>query len=255
MEIERMQWYVITAVGGQEESIAQSLREKMNNFGYANFAKTSDNDASLPLPNGEKPRVKEIRVFMKRNESEQVFSKNSAELPKQMKNTKTTRWETLPDGRYKRIKSKRVNRFGNYIFVQCDLDDDIWYNIRNTVGVMGFVGSTGKAAKPIPCSVDEYERLINDAAAAEYAARIAAGETAIKKEEAKVETKPQPKPVLTEAPFKVGQTLELINGSFAGTNCTVVAINLEKQTAKVEVEFFGRINSLEVPFGDLKLAK
>ncbi|MCQ3914656.1 MAG: hypothetical protein MJ201_02525 [Mycoplasmoidaceae bacterium] len=120
---------------------------------------------------------------------------------------------------------------------------------------MGFVGSTGKAAKPIPCSMDEYERLINDAAAAEYAARIAAGESAIKKEEVKVEAKPQPKPVLIEAPFKVGQTLELINGSFAGTNCTVVAINLEKQTAKVEVEFFGRINSLEVAFADLKLAK
>ncbi len=120
---------------------------------------------------------------------------------------------------------------------------------------MGFVGSTGKAAKPIPCSMDEYERLINDAAAAEYAARIAAGINPVK-EEVKVEQQPkQPKPVLTEAPFKVGQTLELINGSFAGTNCTVVSINLEKQTAKVEVEFFGRINSLEVSFADVKLAK
>lgn len=255
MEINRMQWYVITAVGGQEESIAQALREKMNNFGYANFVKTSENDASAPLVNGEQPKVKEIRVFMKRQESEQIFNKNSAELPKTLKNTKTTKWETLPDGRYKRTKSKKVNRFGNYIFVCCDLDDDIWYNIRNTVGVMGFVGSTGKAAKPIPCSMDEYERLINDAAAAEYAARIAAGETAVKKEEAKPEVKVQPKPVLTEAPFKVGQTLELINGSFAGTNCTVISINLEKQTAKVEVEFFGRVNSLEVAFADLKLAK
>lgn len=255
MEINRMQWYVITAVGGQEESIAQSLREKMNNFGYANFVKTSENDPSAPLANGENPKVKEIRVFMKRQESEQVFNKNSAELPKQMKNTKTTRWEALPDGRYKRIKSKKVNRFGNYIFVCCDLDDDIWYNIRNTVGVMGFVGSTGKAAKPIPCSMDEYERLINDAVAAEYAARIAAGINP-NKEEAKVEQpKPQPKPVLTEAPFKVGQTLELVNGSFAGEKCTVISINLEKQVAKVEVEFFGRINSLEVAFDDLKLAK
>lgn len=255
MEINRMQWYVITAVGGQEESIAQALREKMNNFGYANFVKTSENDASATLANGEQPKVKEIRVFMKRQESEQIFNKNSAELPKTLKNTKTTRWESLPDGRYKRIKSKKVNRFGNYIFVQCDLDDDIWYNIRNTVGVMGFVGSTGKAAKPIPCSMDEYERLINDAAAAEYAARIAAGETSVKKEEVKVEVKHQPKPVLTEAPFKIGQTLELVNGSFAGTNCIVTSINLEKQTAKVEVEFFGRVNSLEVAFDDLKLAK
>ncbi len=255
MELNRMQWYVITAVGGQEESIAQALREKMNNFGYANFVKTSENDASAPLANGEKPKVQEIRVFMKRQESEEIFNKNSSQLPKTLKNTKTTRWETLPDGRYKRVKSKKVNRFGNYIFVCCDLDDDIWYNIRNTVGVMGFVGSTGKAAKPIPCSTDEYERLINDAAAAEYAARIAAGVNPVK-EEAKVEQpKPQPKPVLTEAPFKVGQTLELVNGSFAGEKCTVVAINLEKQTAKVEVEFFGRITALDVAFSDVKLAK
>ncbi len=82
---------MITAVGGQEESIAQSLREKMNNFGYANFVKTSENDASAMLPNGEKPKVQEIRVFMKRQESEQIFNKNSAELPKTLKNTKTTR--------------------------------------------------------------------------------------------------------------------------------------------------------------------
>ncbi|MCQ2748343.1 MAG: hypothetical protein MJ223_03955 [Mycoplasmoidaceae bacterium] len=120
---------------------------------------------------------------------------------------------------------------------------------------MGFVGSTGKAAKPIPCSMDEYERLINDAAAAEYAARITAEET---RPRAVQEQKEQPKvvkPVLTEAPFKVGQSLEIINGTFAGEKCTVTAINLEKQTAKVEFEFFGRINSQEIPFDDLKLAK
>ncbi len=119
---------------------------------------------------------------------------------------------------------------------------------------MGFVGSTGKAAKPIPCSVDEYERLINDAAAAEYAARIAAGESAIKPE-VKAEDKPEPKPVLKEAPVKVGQDVEIINGTFAGERCKVVAINLEKQTVKVEYELFGRANSVEVGFDDIKLAK
>lgn len=256
MELNRMQWYVITAVGGQEESIAQALREKMNNFGYANFVKTSENNASALLQNGEQPRVKEIRVFMKRQESEQIFNKNSAELPKTLKNTKTTKWESLPDGRYKRTKSKKVNRFGNYIFVCCDLDDDIWYNIRNTVGVMGFVGSTGKAAKPIPCSMDEYERLINDAAASEYAARIAAGINPTNVEIAQTPAqKDEPKPILSEAPFKVGQTVELSSGSFAGEKGVVTAINLEKQTAKVEIEFFGRVTSLEVSFSDAKLAK
>ncbi len=119
---------------------------------------------------------------------------------------------------------------------------------------MGFVGSTGKAAKPIPCSVDEYERLINDAAAAEYAARIAAGETAIKKE-VKVVKQPEPKPVLKEAPVKVGQDVEILNGTFAGEKCKVIAINLEKQTVKVEYDLFGRTNAFEVGFDDVKLAK
>ncbi|MCQ3907337.1 MAG: KOW motif-containing protein [Mycoplasmoidaceae bacterium] len=120
---------------------------------------------------------------------------------------------------------------------------------------MGFVGSTGKAAKPIPCSVDEYERLINDAAAAEYAARIAAGESAIKKEEKEVVKQPEPKPVLKEAPVKVGQDVEILSGTFAGEKCKVIAINLEKQTVKVEYELFGRTNAFEVGFDDIKLAK
>ncbi len=61
----------------------------MNNFGYANFVKTFENDPSAPLLNGEQPKVKQIRVFMKRESSEKLFNKNSAELPKNLKNTKT----------------------------------------------------------------------------------------------------------------------------------------------------------------------
>lgn len=230
----RMQWYVITAIGGQEESIAGALREKMNNYGYSE-------------------KVKEIRVFMKKVITEDVFSKNDPEMPSTLRKTKTTSWEALPDGRYKRTKTKIVNRFPGYIFVQADLDPEIWYAIRNTVGVLGFVGSSGKGALPIPCDTREFERVLNEAAAHEYAARIEKAEA--EKAAAEAKTKKAAKPVITEAPFKVGQSVEVVDGSFAGTVANVQSINLEKQTAKVEFEFFGRVTSVDVNFSDLKLAE
>lgn len=248
--INRTQWYVITAIGGKEESIAQALREKMNNYGYANFAKPSQNEPSANMANGAEPNVKEIRVFMKPQVKEQVFSRNDPALPKNLKDSKTIRWEALPDGRYKRIKTKRVNRFPSYIFINANLEPEIWYAIRNTIGILGFVGSTGKGALPIPCSMEEYERLINEQAAAEYANRIA--QAAAAKAEVKPEAK---KPVLAEAPFKVGQRVIVISGTFQDAECNVVAINLEKQTAKVEYEFFGRMQTFDVGFDDLKLAE
>ena len=232
---DRMQWYVLTAIGGQEESIRQALEEKMKNFGYSD-------------------KVKEFKVFTKKETKEEIFNKNSPDMPKNLKNTKTTTWEAMPDGRYKKTKTKVINRFPGYIFVCCDLNDDIWYAIRNTVGVLGFVGSTGKNAKPIPCATDEYERLLVEAATTEYAKNVA------EQEQAKVEIKKlqQPKvekPKYTESPFKVGQNVIIANGSFADQIGKVVSFNLEKGTCAVEVEFFNRSNTIDIPFADLKLAE
>ncbi len=116
------------------------------------------------------------------------------------------------------------------------------------MGILGFVGSTGKGA---PCAMDEYERLINEQAAAEYANKIAQAAEA----KAEAERKEAKKPILTEAPFKVGQQVVVISGSFEGIQCNIVALNLEKQTATVEYDIFGRMQSFDVGFNDLKLAK
>lgn len=230
----RMQWYVITAIGGQEDTIVAALKEKMIKYQFDD-------------------KVKEIMFFRAKKVDEKIFNRNSPEMPKTLKNTKTITWEAMPDGRYKRIKTKVTNRFPGYIFINADLDPEIWYAIRNTIGVLGFVGSSGKGAFPIPCSVNEYQKLLSQAANAEYANRIKA------QEEAQAPAKPAEvkvvKPVLTEAPFKVGQTVIITNGTFADTECNVVSINLEKQTAEVEFDFFGRVNTVSVPFSDVKLAK
>ena len=51
------------------------------------------------------------------------------------------------------VVQKKV--FPGYLLVRCEMDDDSWYVIRNTPGVTGFVGSTDRADRPAPLSLDE----------------------------------------------------------------------------------------------------
>ena len=238
LEENRFQWYVLTAIGGQEESIAQALREKMVNFGYQS-------------------KVKEFKVFIKKIVQVDIFNKNDPQMPNNLKNTKTIEWKTLSNGRYQRTKTKIVNRFPGYIFVHCDLDDDIWYAIRNTIGVLGFVGSTGKNTKPIPCSTNEYERLLSEAATTEYAKKIEIlnnEKNSTSDHSSKNKNEKQQSNTLV-SPAKVGQDVILTSGSFSGTVVKVIQINNDKQTLKVEVNFLGRVNYFDVAFSDVKLAK
>ena len=38
--------------------------------------------------------------------------------------------------------------------------DEAWYIVRNTPGVTGFIGSSGKGAKPFPLTPDEVDRIL-----------------------------------------------------------------------------------------------
>ena len=91
--IQNIQWFIVTVIGGKEDSIIQSLKEKINNFGYNEY-------------------VTEMKVFKIKKTSETIFTKTDPKLPKNLKNTKTTTWETLPNGNYKRIKTKNSYKKG-----------------------------------------------------------------------------------------------------------------------------------------------
>ena len=47
---------------------------------------------------------------------------------------------------------KTKNLFSGYLFVQMIMTDEAWYIVRNTPGVTGFIGSSGKGAKPFRCN-------------------------------------------------------------------------------------------------------
>ena len=53
----------------------------------------------------------------------------------------------IKDGK-KKEKVKKL--FPGYVLVEMIMTDEAWYVIRNTPGVTGFLGSSGKGAKPFP---------------------------------------------------------------------------------------------------------
>ena len=49
--------------------------------------------------------------------------------------------------------------FPGYVLVEMIMSDEAWYAVRNTPGVTGFIGSSGKGAKPIPLSPQEIDKI------------------------------------------------------------------------------------------------
>ena len=65
----------------------------------------------------------------------------------------------IKDGK-KVEKTKKL--FPGYVLVEMIMSDESWYIVRNTPGVTGFLGSSGKGAKPVPLYDYEVERLFKE---------------------------------------------------------------------------------------------
>ena len=237
--MQNIQWFIITVIGGKEDSIIQSLREKINNFGYNEY-------------------VTEMKVFKTKKTSETIFTKTDPKLPKNLHNTKTTTWETLPNGNYKRIKTKVINKFPGYVFLKMENLDEkilhsIWFCIRNTNGVLGFVGSSGKGALPIPISISEYENIANEPSQkpieSEENKNVKINEETGELIQQQVN---EPKKIYT-CTYKVGNTVKINSGSFKGESAIVKNIDLEKGKVTIQIEMFGRVTSIELNLDEVSI--
>ncbi len=115
---------------------------------------------------------------------------------------------------------KTVQRkvFPGYVLVRMTMDEDTWYQLRNTPGVTGFVSQDNK---PLP--------LLGDIA------------TTMMEE------------METEAPkvtvsFQMGDRVRIVEGPFADFTGEVDEVNNEKGKIKVLVSFFGRETPVELDF-------
>ena len=121
----------------------------------------------------------------------------------------------IKDGQRKTVQRKV---FPGYVLVRMNMDEDTWYQLRNTPGVTGFVSQDNK---PVPLEIDVAQSVI--------------------------------KGMETEAPkvkmsFNLGDTVRIIDGPFADFRGEIDEINHEKGKIKVLVSFFGRETPVELDF-------
>lgn len=120
---------------------------------------------------------------------------------------------------------KTHNLFSGYLLVQMRMTNEAWYIIRNTPGVTGFIGSSGKGAQPFPVPQEEVENVLR---------RIGrhSGDVNIN--------------------FGVGDTVEILGGAFEGCTGKVLQLNDADQSAEVQVIFLSRETPTDIPYLDLK---
>jgi transcriptional antiterminator NusG len=120
--------------------------------------------------------------------------------------------------------------FPGYILVRMDLTPESYSCVRNTPGVTGFVGSTDRADRPAPLSLDEVLKWLAPAVQ---------------------ETKKGAKPEVRVLDFEVGDSVTVIDGPFASLPATVSEINADRQMLKALVSIFGRETPVELSFSQV----
>lgn len=118
------------------------------------------------------------------------------------------------------VKKEKIKKmFPGYVLVEMIMSDEAWYAVRNTPGVTGFIGSSGKGAKPIPLSPQEIDKiLINEGMSR----------------------------VDIEADLKEGDRVTIIDGPFKGMYGKIESIDLENNKLTVLIDLFGQETPVEV---------
>ena len=127
-----------------------------------------------------------------------------------------TVYETLKDGTKKEKKKKM---FPGYVLVEMIMTDEAWYVVRNTPGVTGFLGSSGKGAKPIPLTPQEIDKIL-----------IGMGMSRVN----------------VDAELKVGTKVDIVDGPFKGMSGTIDTIDAENSRLTVLIDLFGQETPVEV---------
>ena len=124
--------------------------------------------------------------------------------------------ETMKDGS---IKEKTKKMFPGYILVEMIMTDEAWYIVRNTPGVTGFIGSSGKGAKPTPLKPQEIDKIL---------ANMGMTRMDVDKE------------------LTVGTKVSIVDGPFKGMEGTIDSLDIEHSTLTVLIDLFGQETPVEV---------
>ena len=122
----------------------------------------------------------------------------------------------------KKINKER-NYFPGYIMIKANLSGEVPHIIRSITNVIGFLGET-KGGDPVPLRTSEVNRMLG------------------KVDELSVQTEN------VVIPYKIGETVKVIDGPFNGFNGNIEKVNEEKRKLEVMVKIFGRKTPLELSY-------
>lgn len=118
------------------------------------------------------------------------------------------------------VKKEKIKKmFPGYILVEMIMSDEAWYIVRNTPGVTGFIGSSGRGAKPTPLLPQEIDRILSSIGMSR---------------------------INVESELAIGDKVNVIDGPFKGMFGTVDNIDLENNHLTVLIDLFGQETPVEV---------
>ena len=124
-------------------------------------------------------------------------------------------------------KEKVKKMFPGYILVEMVMSDEAWYVVRNTPGVTGFIGSSGKGAKPTPLQPYEVDNILRN---------MGISRLDVDKE------------------LEIGAKVKIIAGAFTGMYGTIESLDLPNQKLVLNVDLFGQETSVEVELSQIEIA-
>ncbi|NTV82472.1 transcription termination/antitermination factor NusG [Chlorobaculum thiosulfatiphilum] len=121
-------------------------------------------------------------------------------------------------------RSLTKNAFPGYVLIEAVLDKQTRNLIMDIPSVMGFLGVDDN---PTPLRPDEVEKILVPDGSIEHRAVV-------------------------EAPFKVGDSVKVIDGPFSSLTGIVHEVCTERMKVKVMISFFGRSTPTELDFAQVK---
>src|SRR5574344_1582353 len=122
-------------------------------------------------------------------------------------------------------KTKKKKMFPGYILVEMVMNDDAWFIVRNTPGVTGFIGSSGKGAKPFPLTPQEVDKILGSMGMS----RLEIGND-----------------------LNVDDQVKVISGPFANMFGKVKAIDMANQKLEVALDLFGQETIVELGLSEIE---
>ena len=126
------------------------------------------------------------------------------------------------------VKKEKVKKmFPGYVLVEMIMTDEVWFIVRNTQGVTGFIGSSGKGAKPIPLMPDEVDRILSNMGMSRMD---------------------------TAKDLVEGKKVKITDGPFKNMIGKIASVDLDNKKVELLLDLFGQETSVELGLNEIEKA-